>query len=189
MKTNTARIAFFCNNSHAIPLFLYKKNTTDRIEHHSEEKSLLQIFAKIYFNFLHHRVGWPEVALLSPSLPMESLMLLLLLPLSDGDRGSSGSCSSSSSSGSSSKGSKGCQKFWPLVVFKCCGLWPQQTVVAGGCKYPLCDFKNVVDFGHNDLWWPLAANGQFGIAVYSSYSLILDTKNRSRIRNFQGDTE
>ena len=33
-------------------------------------------------------------------------------------------------------------------------LWfqAQWTVVAVGCKYPLCDYSNVVSFGYNELW-------------------------------------
>ena len=49
-------------------------------------------------------------------------------------------------------------------------LWfqAQWTVVAVGCKYPLCDYSNVVSFGHNELWllqpqiaslWPLKCCG------------------------------
>ena len=46
---------------------------------------------------------------------------------------------------------QGCQVFWPLWLFKCCGLWLHWTVVTSVREYPLCNLSNVVAFGHNKL--------------------------------------
>ena len=43
---------------------------------------------------------------------------------------------------------------WPL---KCCGLRPQRTMTAEGRNEGLCDLSNVVAFGHNEQWRPMAA--------------------------------
>ena len=48
-----------------------------------------------------------------------------------------------------------------LDVFRVSGLYDFSIVVVSGtmncgiavsCKYPLCDYSNVVSFGHNELW-------------------------------------
>ena len=36
-----------------------------------------------------------------------------------------------------------------LWVYKCCDLWPQQTMAAFGHEQLLCELSNVVVFGHN----------------------------------------
>ena len=61
-----------------------------------------------------------------------------------------------------------CSDCVALWVLNCRGLQAQWTVVAVGWKYPLCDYSNVVSFGHNELWllqpqiaslWPLKCCG------------------------------
>ena len=45
-------------------------------------------------------------------------------------------------------------------------LWPLATTKYGSLRprYPLCDFKNAVAFGHKELW-AKAANGHFIILI------------------------
>ena len=54
-----------------------------------------------------------------------------------------------------------------LRVLNCCGRRPQRTMAAEGRKEGICDFSNVVAFGHNELCRPMGAKVSIKLARIS----------------------
>ena len=55
-----------------------------------------------------------------------------------------------------------------LRVLNCCGRRPQRTMAAEGRKEGICDFSNVVAFGHNELCRPMGAKVSIKLARISA---------------------